>query len=160
MLILDKIAGGLLAFAAATAALAQGSPAREITLSVDLTDAPRKLIHATESMAVAAGPLTLVYPEWIPGEHGPTGPIADMAGFVITASGLNGQSCTAANDATVKWERDKVDMYAFHLTVPENCTTLSMKLDFLATAAPVGFTAGASTNENLAVLSWNTVVLY
>jgi predicted metalloprotease with PDZ domain len=51
-------------------------------------------------------------------------------------------------------------MYAFHLSVPPNCSTLSVKLDFLATASPEGFSAGASTNENLAMLSWNTVVLY
>ena len=159
MTILQRVAAALLAFAA-TAALAQAAPAHDITLHVDLTDAPKKLIHATETMAVVPGPLTLVYPEWIPGEHGPTGPIDNMAGFVVTASGPNVQPCTAASDATVKWERDKVDMYAFHLTVPANCTSLSMKVDFLATDAPVGFTAGASTNENLAILSWNTVVLY
>ena len=159
MTILQRVAAGLLAFAA-TAAVAQGSPAREIKLSVDLTDAPKKMIHATETLAVAPGPLTLVYPEWIPGEHGPTGPIVNMAGFVVAASGANGQPCSAASDATVKWERDKVDMYAFHLTVPANCTSLSMKVDFLATDAPVGFSAGASTNENLAMLSWNTVVVY
>src|SRR5580693_5086653 len=149
MKILQRIAGGLLAFAV-TAAAAQVSPTREITLSVDLTDAPRKLIHATESMAVVPGPLTLVYPKWIPGEHGPTGPIDDMAGFVIRANGANGQPCAASGDGTVKWERDKLDMYAFHLTVLANCTTLTMMLDFLATAAPTGFSAGASTNENLA----------
>jgi hypothetical protein len=28
------------------------------------------------SMAVETGPLTLVYPKWIPGEHSPTGPIS------------------------------------------------------------------------------------
>jgi len=121
-----------------------------ITLSVDLSDAPRKIIHAVETMPVAPGPLTLVYPKWIPGEHGPTGPIDNLAGVVITS----------ASGERIKWERDKVDMYAFHLTVPADCTALSIKLDFLATAAPNGFSAGASTNENLAMLSWNTVVLY
>ena len=59
--------------AATLAASAQSTP---ITLSVDLTDAPRKILHATETIPVQPGPLTLVYPEWIPGEHGPTGPIA------------------------------------------------------------------------------------
>ena len=131
-----------------TFAAAQSSHA--LTLSVDLTDAPRKMIHATETMAVAPGALTLVYPKWIPGEHGPTGPIDDLAGVVFTS----------ASGERIKWERDKVDMYAFHLTVPANCTELSIALDFLATAAPSGFSAGASTNENLALLSWNTVVLY
>ena len=61
------------------AAVAQTAP---ITLSVDLTDAPRKILHATEVMPVSPGPLTVVYPEWIPGEHGPTGPIDNMAGIL------------------------------------------------------------------------------
>lgn len=51
-------------------------------------------------------------------------------------------------------------MYAFHLSVPQGVTQLEMKMDFLATAAPTGFSAGASTSANLALLSWNTVVLY
>ncbi len=120
-----------------------------ISLSVDLTDAPRKILHATERMPVTPGPLTLVYPKWIPGEHGPTGPIDGMAGFFITA---NGQP--------VKWERDPVEMYAYHLTVPQGVTQLEMKIDFLATAAPAGFSAGASTSANLALLSWNELLVY
>jgi len=51
-------------------------------------------------------------------------------------------------------------MFAFHLTVPSGVTTLDAKVDFLATAAPTGFSAGASTSANLAMMSWNEVVLY
>jgi predicted metalloprotease with PDZ domain len=159
MRILQRLSSGLLILAAA-GATAQSPQGHDVTLSVDLTDAPRKIIHATETMAVTPGPMTLVYPKWIPGEHGPTGPIDNMAGLVITAGGANRQPCTAASEGPVRWDRDKVDMYAFHLTVPANCTSLSIRLDFLAAAAPNGFSAGASTNENLALLSWNSVVLY
>jgi len=120
-----------------------------ITLSVDLRDAPRKIIHATESLPVQPGPLTLVYPKWIPGEHMPSGPIDNQAGFVISANG-----------APIKWERDKVDMFAFHITVPAGVTKLDIKMDFLATAAAAGFSAGASTSANLALLSWNSVIVY
>lgn len=133
-------------FAATFAAYAQSAP---ITLAVDLTDAPRKILHAAETIPVKPGPMTLVYPKWIPGEHGPTGPIDNQAGFVITANG-----------APVKWERDKVDMYAYHIVVPAGVTTLNVKMDFLATAAAQGFSAGASTSANLALLSWNSVVVY
>jgi predicted metalloprotease with PDZ domain len=100
-------------------------------------------------MPVTEGPLTVVYPKWIPGEHGPTGPIENMSGFFITA---NGQP--------VKWERDKVDMFAYHLTVPQGVTKLEMKIDFLASSALSGFSAGGSTSENLALLSWNTLLVY
>jgi predicted metalloprotease with PDZ domain len=137
---------------AALAVVAGGSVAvaqTAITLSVDLTDAPRKILHAMEVMPVTAGPLTVVYPKWIPGEHGPTGPIENMTGFFITA---NGQP--------VKWERDKVDMFAYHLTVPQGVTKLEMKIDFLASSSLSGFSAGGSTSENLALLSWNTLLVY
>jgi predicted metalloprotease with PDZ domain len=142
-----KCAGAALAAMGCT--LVAGAQTAPITLSVDLTDAPRKILHAIEVMPVTAGPLTVVYPKWIPGEHGPTGPIENMAGFFITA---NGQP--------VKWERDNVDMFAYHLTVPQGVTQLEMKIDFLASSALSGFSAGGSTSENLALLSWNTLLVY
>jgi predicted metalloprotease with PDZ domain len=120
-----------------------------ISLSVDLRDAPKKILHAAESIPATPGPLTLVYPKWIPGEHGPTGPIDNMAGLFITA---NGQP--------IKWERDPLEMYAFRITVPAGVTSLDVRMDFLATPNGGNFTAGGSTSANLAVLSWNTLVLY
>jgi predicted metalloprotease with PDZ domain len=132
--------------AASVSAFAQSAP---ITLAVDLTDAPRKILHATETLPVQPGPMTLVYPEWIPGEHGPTGPIVNQAGFIIT---------TPAGEP-VKWERDLTDMYSYHITVPAGVSSLRIKMDFLATSGGQ-FTAGGSTSANLALLSWNTVLVY
>jgi predicted metalloprotease with PDZ domain len=139
------IAPGALALTLCASALSQAP----ITLAVDLTDAPRKLLHATETLPVQPGPMTLVYPEWIPGEHGPTGPIVNQAGFVITTPG----------GEPVKWERDLVDMYSFHITVPAGVTELHIKMDFIG-AAGAQFSAGGSTSANLALLSWNTVLVY
>src|ERR1035441_3866325 len=51
-----------------------------VKLRVDATDAPSRLFHVRMTMAVKAGPMTLLYPEWIPGEHGPTGPIVNLVG--------------------------------------------------------------------------------
>lgn len=140
-------AGGLLVLTFAFTVFAQSSA--PIHLTVDVTDAPRKILHARLTIPVKPGPLTLLYPKWIPGEHGPTGPIDNLAGIVITA---NGQQ--------LAWVRDDVNMYALHVTVPDGVSALDAKLDFLATAAPSGFSAGASTSANLAMLSWNEVVLY
>lgn len=121
-----------------------------LTLAVDLSDATRKILHSQETIPVQPGPMTLVYPEWIPGEHAPSGPVVDQAGFIITTQ--SGQR--------VKWERDPVNMYAYHITVPDGATQLNIKMDFLATAAAEGFSAGASTSANLALLSWNELVVY
>ncbi|HEY0786310.1 MAG TPA: M61 family peptidase [Acidobacteriaceae bacterium] len=128
---------------------AQGAGASPITLSVDLTDAPRRLIHARLTIPVEPGKLTLLYPKWIPGEHSPTGPIDNLAGLTIMGAGH-----------ALGWERDELNMYAFHVTVPAGVSVLEVSCDFLATAPAAGFSAGASTSADVAMLSWNEVLLY
>lgn len=128
---------------------AQTTPANPIKITADLTDAPRKIIHAHMTIPVAPGPLTLLYPKWIPGEHMADGPIDNLAGLFISGNG-----------EPIRWVRDDVNMYAVHLTVPAGVSQLEVKDDFLATAPASGFSAGASTSANLALLSWNEVVLY
>ncbi len=148
-----------LAALAVTAAFPVFSPAQApstpITLAVDLTDAPRRILHATETIAVQPGPLTLVYPKWIPGEHSPDGPVADQANFIIMTAPDNGKPAER-----VRWQRDPVDMYAYHLVVPAGISALNIKMDFLATAAAAGYSSGASTSANLALLSWNELIVY
>ena len=123
--------------------------AKPITITVDATDAPRKMLHTDLVIPVQPGPLTLVYAKWIPGEHEASGPIDDLAGIVIHANGK-----------TLPWVRDSVNMFALHVDVPQGVAELHVHDDFLATAAPVGFSAGASTSENLAMISWNEVMLW
>ena len=112
----------------AGALAAQSGP---ITLSVDLRDAPKKIIHATETIPVSAGEMTLVYPEWIPGEHMPSGPINNQAGLHILGNG-----------AEIRWERDPKEMFTYHLTVPAGVSSLTVNMDFFTAAAGGGFTAG------------------
>ncbi|MHB1795171.1 MAG: M61 family metallopeptidase [Acidobacteriaceae bacterium] len=135
--------------AAAAAQPSQPSSATPITITVDATDAPRKMLHADLAIPVQPGDLTLVYAKWIPGEHEASGPIGDLTGIVIQA---NGQ--------ILPWVRDSVNMFEFHVHVPQGVTALHVHDDFLATAGPVGFSAGASTSENLAMISWNEVMLW
>ena len=79
-----------------------------IVLNVDVSDATQRIFHTQELIPVEPGPVTLYYAKWIPGTHGPTGPIADLAGLRMHVDGKD-----------VPWRRDDVDMYAFHCTVPE-----------------------------------------
>ena len=120
-----------------------------ITLSVDATGASRKLFHAHMTIPVTPGPLTLVYPKWIPGEHGPTGPIINLAGLKFIGGGK-----------TIPWRRDDVEMYAFHLDVPAGVKELEASLEFLSPTFAGAFTAGASTTSHLAIVTWNQLVLY
>src|ERR1700742_4758872 len=75
-------------------------------LNVDATDAPRNLLHATVTIPVAPGAVTIVYPKWLPGNHRPTGPIQNFTGLHFKAAGKE-----------IDWQRDFEDMYAFHLQV-------------------------------------------
>jgi predicted metalloprotease with PDZ domain len=122
------------------------NPAR---LDVDLREAPRHIFHAKLALPVKAGPLTLVYPKWIQGEHSPTGPIVDLVGLKITAAGKE-----------VPWRRDDVDMFAFHLDVPAGADTLDLSYDYLSPAEATGSRERPSSTAKLAVLNWYTVTLY
>lgn len=138
----------LLLAAAAARSHAQAPPA-PIRLEVDATAAGRKIFHTRMEIPVHSGPLDLYYPEWIPGEHGPTGPIDDLIGLKFTA---NGQP--------IPWRRDLVEMYTFHLQIPEGVTRLEAELDYVNSAPASGFSSGASAAPHLAVLNWNQVLLY
>ena len=110
---------------------------------------PQKILHAHLQIPVHPGPLTLYYPEWIPGEHMPDGPIINVAGLKFVAAGK-----------PVSWRRDLLDGFTFHLDIPQGANSLDVDLDFLLSAPATGFSAGASATANLDVLSWNQVVLY
>lgn len=120
------------------------------TLAVDASDAPRKVFHARLTIPATPGDFVLLYPKWIPGEHGPTGPVVDTAGIYFRANGR-----------VLNWHRDLVDMYAYHVEVPPGVTSIEAAMDYLSPVeAPGTFSAGSSATEKLAVLSWNWVVLY
>jgi predicted metalloprotease with PDZ domain len=142
-----KLLAAAILFLAGAGLHAQTPPA--IRLTVDATQAPQKILHAHMTMPVQAGPLTLVYPRWIPGEHMPTGPIIQVAGLKFSSGGK-----------TIAWRRDLVDMFAFHLDIPQGATTLDIDLDDLLSAPASGYSSGASATATLEVLSWNQVVLY
>ena len=143
------IVGFALHLAAAAQTSPKGAPPT-VMLRVDAGDAPRKIFHAQMSIPAAPGTLTLYYPKWIPGEHGPTGPIQDLAGVKFTA---NGQ--------LLKWRRDLLDGWTIHVDVPVGATSVDASLDFISPVGPHGiYTGGASATDKLSVISWNTVLLY
>ncbi len=129
------------------AAIAWGQ--QPIQLSVDATDITRRLVHARMTYPVKTGPFTLLYPQWIPGEHGPTGPIADLVGIKVSG---NGQP--------IPWKRDSVNMFAFHIEVPAGVTSLDVAIDFISPPETGGFSSGSSATSEMAVLSWNQFLLY
>ena len=121
--------------------------AATMSLHADLREAPRGLLHATIEIPVQPGSLTLLYPRWIPGEHGPTGPVTDLSGLKLSAGGR-----------PLAWRRDLENMHAIHLEVPAGVEVLKVDVDYLAPSGG-GFTAGPCTSAHLAVLNWNVLTL-
>src|SRR5271166_2723139 len=142
----NVVRAACIVFALAVVAVAgrAQSPPGAIRLAVDASQAPQKILHAHEQIPVQPGALTLYYPEWIPGEHMPDGPIINVAGLKFTSGGK-----------TIPWRRDLVDMFALHMDVPPGANMLDIDLDFLLSAPASGFSAGASATAFLDVLSWN-----
>ena len=122
--------------------------AQTIQLFVDLTDAPRNIYHSRLTIPVKPGPLTLVYPKWIPGNHRPSGPIANVTGVKMEAG-----------SQTLAWERDSVDMYAFHVNVPAGANELHVSLDTITDEGSAG-AGGPAATTNVLDLNWIQVVLY
>ena len=113
-------------------------------LRVDATDAPRNILHSTVTIPVTSGDLTLVYPKWIPGNHRPTGPIQNVAGLHIKAG---------AKD--LDWQRDLVDMYAFHVQVPQGVNELEVQFDTITYNGK-----NSASSSKVLDLNWNQVVVY
>jgi len=125
------------------------NPPVPIRLSVDLQEAARRVFHVHLVLPAKPGPLTLLYPKWIPGEHAPDGPIEQIVGLKFTASGK-----------TLPWRRDDVELYEFHLDVPAGADTVEASYDYLSPIEGDGYSAGPTADPVLAVLEWNIVVLY
>jgi predicted metalloprotease with PDZ domain len=119
-----------------------------ITLSVDASDVTRGIFQVTETIPVAdAGPLTLLYPKWLPGNHSDSGPISQLAGLKINAGGRS-----------LPWRRDPVDVYAFHVDVPKGKSSIEAQFQFLsATDEKQGRIVATPEMLNL---QWNAVALY
>ena len=116
-----------------------------ISLVVDLTNVNDRVLNVQETIPVKAGEMVLLYPEWLPGTHSPSNAIADLAGLVVTANGKR-----------IDWVRDRVNMYAFHINVPQGATTLEVNLQYLA---PIDPKQGRIWSK-FADVTWNSVLLY
>jgi predicted metalloprotease with PDZ domain len=116
--------------------------AQNVSLTVDASKTQNKILHAHLVMPVKPGPLTVYYPKWIPGEHGPDGPIANLTGLKFSADGK-----------VIPWQRDLLDVFTFHLDVPAGVSRLDANYDYIEPD-------GGSATDKLLILEWNEVALY
>jgi predicted metalloprotease with PDZ domain len=145
-----RVVGLLLIAAVVLVPLSLAKTGPTIQLSVDASEAPRKIFHARLQIPAAPGTLTLYYPKWIPGEHAPDGPVINLAGLKFFAGGQE-----------LTWRRDTLDGWTINVQVPPGQNEVEATLDFLSPAQHEGgFSAGSSATAQMAVVSWNQVLLY
>lgn len=134
---------GALALAASMTCMAQTDatiPPGPVALTVRLPVPAQKLLYVTEVMPVKPGALTLYYPKWIPGDHSPDGPINEFMGLEIKAGGKR-----------IAWQRDPLDRFTFHLTVPPTVAQIDISFQF---------PSHDRVTPNLLDLTWDHVALY
>jgi len=119
----------------------------EIALHVDATDIAHRVFRVREEIPVQAGPLRLYYPQWLPGNHGPRGPVDEIGGLHFSANGK-----------PLPWKRDPLDVYSFLVDVPAGATTLVAEFQHLS---PLDSTQGrVVVTPEIIGLQWNAVSLY
>ncbi len=119
-----------------------------IRLNVDATDTERHIYRVRETVPARGGDrVVLLYPQWLPGNHSPSGRVDKLGGLTIRANGNR-----------VEWVRDPVDVFAFQVVVPPAASALDIEFQYLS---PVDTGEGriVMTPEMLN-LQWNAVVLY
>jgi predicted metalloprotease with PDZ domain len=119
---------------------AQSTSAPTMTLVVDETQAFRRIAFVHEQIRVEPGPLALAYPRWIPGEHGPTGPIENFAALRVRSG-----------EVTLPWTRDSDDINTIKIDVPPDAHMVTVDFDILLEN---------TISDHQLLLAWNTAVLY
>jgi len=118
-----------------------------IVLNVDATDVGQAIFRVRATIPATPGPMTLLYPQWVPGNHGPSGPLMQFAGLRLTAGGK-----------PVAWKRDPVNVHAFHVEVPAGATTLEAHYEYLS---PVDQSQGRITmTADILGVQWLSMSLY
>jgi predicted metalloprotease with PDZ domain len=118
-----------------------------LKLEIDATNTAQRIFSVRETIPASPGPLTLLFPQWLPANHAPRGPIDKLSGLIITAGGKR-----------LEWRRDPVDVYAFHITVPEGATSVDAAFQFVTPTAPDQ--GRIVMTPEMLNLQWNSVVLY
>ena len=117
-----------------------------VTIHVDANDTAQGIFRVHETIPVQAGALTLLYPQWIPGDHSPTGPINMLAGLKLTADGK-----------PLKWKRDEYNVYAFHVDVPAGVSSIDASFQYLSGRTD---SEGFEITDRMMDMAWSKVLLY
>ena len=135
-----------------TATSALAAEPRPLELAVDATDAPRGVFHSRLVIPAAPGLLTLAYPKWVQGEHAPSGPIMQVAGFTVLANGK-----------ALPWRRDPLEMFLVRVEVPAGAREVEVALDYLSPPEEInglGYGETPNATPHLLIVDWHDLLVY
>ena len=118
-----------------------------IKYEVDATDVERKIVRVRQTIPVTAGPLVLLYPKFLPGNHAATGPIQLISGVTVTGGGNR-----------IDWLRDTIDPNAFHVEVPQGVSEIVVEFQWLT--QPDNATWRVVMTPEMVNLQWEKALLY
>lgn len=118
-----------------------------VQLEVDATDLDHRIFQVRQHLPVVAGPLTLYFPRWLPGQHAPAGDVSRLAGLVIKAGGQ-----------VLPWARDPADTHAFQVTVPPGVRELDLGFGHLSPVSPDSGRVVAT--PQMLNVQWQSLLLY
>ena len=120
-----------------------------IRYEADVTDRDRRIINVRQTIPVpAAGPFTLLYPEFLPGNHADTGPIQLLSGLTVAAP----------DGRRLEWLRDTVEPHAFHLDIPAGVSEIEVAFQWLT--QPDGGPWRVVQTPDMVNMQWEKAVLY
>ena len=124
-------------------------PGGTMLLDIDASDTVRGVYRVTQTIPVAPGTtkLTLLLPEWLPGNHAPRGPMAELVDLSFTADGQK-----------LQWKRDRVELHAFHVTVPAGAKEVVAR--FIHTSPLQPSEGRISMTQEMLNLQWEKMSLY
>jgi predicted metalloprotease with PDZ domain len=119
-----------------------------MTLDIDATNTAQGIFTTRETLTgVKPGPMTLLFPKWLPGNHSPSGQLDKLAGLHIRAGGKD-----------LPWVRDPVEVYGFHIDVPAGVRKLEIDLQFISATKPDQ--GPIVMTPTMLRLQWNSTSLY
>jgi predicted metalloprotease with PDZ domain len=134
-----------------TARHAVAGPGPTLDLEVDARDLPRRLLHSRIQVPCQPGKLNLWFPKWVPGTHGPYGPVENIGGLRVRTS----------EGKVLSWRRDEAELYRIECDVPDGTRRVTVELDTICNEAAKdagGFLSYG--NRLLGVINWGTCLIY
>jgi predicted metalloprotease with PDZ domain len=130
---------------------ASAGEAPTLKIEVDARDLPRRLLHTRIEVPCRPGKVAFWIPKWVPGAHGPLGPLQKVEGLrVETSAGI-----------LVRWYRDESDPFHFECNVPVGVTEIAVRLDTICDE-PSHLSSGYFSygNNSLGIVNWGTCLVY